>query len=694
MKQKLHMGNYMVCALITLMLTLTFFSPKIQAASHTASLSTNRETGEVTYTIKGLDYEANPILSIQATNTTTKAVAFTKEITLTAENCLEGTYTDKFTLADVNYAFAQYSVTVTVGGEKVTAGTADLSIHTTKASLKVNGDKGVANRSAVLTSTEGTGGVLVPGTGNYVSVQIWNKTRAASTATTVGNAVALTGSRTWTINTSKSGNYYGTWCAKVIVTNSKWKGNYTLASAEYSVVPTCTSFKTKKTASLEKKKSFGIYLQGLKNAFGISKVNFLITNSRGQQVASVSGTKKTADGSYFYAAVTMKKLKYNMDYYRIQAVVVDSHGKTYTLANRASVDQRIKKGKLSVNKKKNATCTYTVSGAYMPGNIKKVEFTIYQVKSGKKKKAGTYKATYSSKKKTYTATVKNDKKGKFLVKAYGYTAWGTKILLRQKNFTLKKSDMGKNGWFYEKYNGKKYRFYYINNVKQTDLTKVLKLKKSSSTNVNNFYIEVNRAACVVTIYMYNKKTKKYDTPVKTCTVCVGRDVSTVAGTGGLTEDTSYTPIGTYSVCTNGQSVKYTLKEMLEPDGSICYARWTTHIVGNVYFHSIAVGSKSHYALPAYRYNLLGTPASAGCIRMAVADAKWIYDYTSTGNKVKIIKGSKKKPGPLGKAKTIKVKGGINYDPTDPGVPDSRKKKDYKAKKISGYMTKKGVKVGY
>lgn len=72
--------------------------------------------------------------------------------------------------------------------------------------------------------------------------------------------------------------------------------------------------------------------------------------------------------------------------------------------------------------------------------------------------------------------------------------------------------------------------------------------------------------------------------------------------------------------------------------------------------------------------------SSGC--------KWIYDYTSTGNTIKIVKGSTKKPGPLGKAKTIKVKGGINYDPTDPGVPDSRKKKDYKAKRISGYLTKK------
>ena len=65
----------------------------------------------------------------------------------------------------------------------------------------------------------------------------------------------------------------------------------------------------------------------------------------------------------------------------------------------------------------------------------------------------------------------------------------------------------------------------------------------------------------------------------------------------------------------------------------------------------------------------------------------------TGTKVKIAVGSTKKPGPLGKAKLPKSYS-VNYDPTDPDVPDSRKKKDYKAKKISGYLTKSGKKVGY
>ena len=442
---------------------------------------------------------------------------------------------------------------------------------------------------------------------------------------------------------------------------------------------------------MEKKKAFAIELSGLTNVFGVNGVTFQVFNSDGRQVATLSGKKKTAS---YYKEVTMKTLKYNLDLFTIKAVVIDSNNKTYTLAQTTKADQRMKKGTLTVTKKKNATCIYKLSRAYVPGNIKKVEFDIYRIKNGKKKKLGTYKAKASSNKKTYTVTVKNEAKGTYEVRAFATSAWKSRLLLKKTKFKLKKSDLGKNGWYYEKYKGKKYKFYYINNEKQTDLTKILKLKKSSSSHQNKFYIEVNRAACVVTIYMYNDETNKYDIPVKTCSVCVGSDIWTVAGTGGLHEKSAYTPIGTYSVCTNGQSVKYTMKPMHEPDGSTVYARWATHIVGNVYFHSIAVGTQSHYALPAVTYNKLGKPASAGCIRMAVADAKWIYDYTSTGNTIKIVKGSTKKPGPLGKAKTIKVKGGINYDPTDPGVPDSRKKKDYKAKRISGYLTKKGKKVGY
>lgn len=661
-------------------------------AAHTAVLTTNRADGTANYTVTGLDLTSDTAVTVNAVNNTTKKTAFEQTISLDETNCKEGTLTGTISLSDLKYEFANYTISVTIGTQTLTAGTADFTIHTKKAALSISGNAGSAVRTASFVSKEDTDDVLVPGTGNKISIQIWNKNRAESTAATVGKAMTLKANQTWSVNVSKSGNHYGKWCAKAIVTNSNWDTQYTLASTEYTVAPSCTSFTTKKTNALEKKQAFAIELKGLKNVFGVKGVTFQIFNSAGKQVATLSGKKKTS--SYYYKKVTIKTLKYNLDLYTIKAIVIDNNNKTYSLAVKAKADQRIKKGTLTVSKKKNATCTYKITGAYVPGNIKKIEFVLYQIVNGKKTKLGTYKAKASSNKKTYTVTVKNEAKGTYEVRAFATSAWKSRLLLKKKKFKLKKSDLGKNGWYYEKYKGKKYKFYYINNKKQTDLTKILKLKKSSSSHQNKFYIEVNRAACVVTIYMYNDETKKYDIPVKTCTVCVGSDIWTVAGTGGLHEKSAYTPIGTYSVCTNGQSVKYTLKPMHEPDGSTVYARWATHIVGNVYFHSIAVGTQSHYALPAVTYNKLGKPASAGCIRMAVADAKWIYDYTSTGNTIKIVKGSKKKPGPLGKAKTIKTKAGINYDPTDPAVPDSRKKKDYKAKRISGYLTKKGKKIGY
>lgn len=697
--KRTYIRSLLVFVFASLFLTFSFVSTPAKAAAaateapstHKAVLTTNRAAGTANYTVTGLDLASDTALTINAVNSSTKKTAFTKNVTLNETNCKEGTFTGSITLADLKYAFANYTVTVTIGTKTLTAGTADFTIHTAKAGLSITGNTGAAVRTAAFVSKEATGGVLVPSTGNQISIQIWNKNRAESTAVTVGKAMALNANQNWSVDVSKSGNYYGKWGAKAVVTNSNWKTQYTLASTEYNVVPSCTSFVTKKTKALEKKKAFAIELSGLTNVFGVNGVTFQVFNSDGRQVATLSGKKKTAS---YYKEVTMKTLKYNLDLFTIKAVVIDSNNKTYTLAQTTKADQRMKKGTLTVTKKKNATCIYKLSRAYVPGNIKKVEFDIYRIKNGKKKKLGTYKAKASSNKKTYTVTVKNEAKGTYEVRAFATSAWKSRLLLKKTKFKLKKSDLGKNGWYYEKYKGKKYKFYYINNEKQTDLTKILKLKKSSSSHQNKFYIEVNRAACVVTIYMYNDETNKYDIPVKTCSVCVGSDIWTVAGTGGLHEKSAYTPIGTYSVCTNGQSVKYTMKPMHEPDGSTVYARWATHIVGNVYFHSIAVGTQSHYALPAVTYNKLGKPASAGCIRMAVADAKWIYDYTSTGNTIKIVKGSTKKPGPLGKAKTIKVKGGINYDPTDPGVPDSRKKKDYKAKRISGYLTKKGKKVGY
>ena len=698
MKEKLHILKHFLPFFALMFLLAILPVIQAEAAEYSASVTTDRTTGECSYSVHGLDITANNTLTLQVSQKDTGRIALQKDIALTPANCTGGTYTDRFSLASLNNIYAQYQVTLLTGGTSIPAGICDFSIHTDKLSIQMDGNTGNAARTITVTQAEPLTDVAIPGKNNSVSVLAWPAGSDETTAKTSAAKAPFTGNgMVLTADMTNAGTSYGSWNAKLVLEPDASAGNttqQTLATTAFTVEPTHTSITVQKTKALEKKKAFGVTVNGLKNAYGIKKASFQISNSKGKTVASINGTKKTTSGSKFYAEVSLKKLGYLLDDYTIQVIITDNNGNTRQMNGSTSVSEKVHGGTLSVTKKGNATCFYKLSKAYIPGNIKKARFVIYQMNGKKMKKQGAYTVKNTSGKDKITLNVHNEATGKFKVKVYGYTAWGKKIFLNEETYKLRKKDMGKNGWYYEKYAGKTYKFYYVNNKKQTDLTKMFDFKKSSSTNTNRFYIEVNRAASNVTIFVYNEETKKYDIPIKTCAVCVGSDTWTNLGTSGLKEESSYTPLGNYSICTNGTSVKYTLKPMHEPDGSIVYARWASHIVGNVYFHAIAVSTQSHYALPASRYNRLGSPASAGCIRMTVADAKWIYDYCSTGTPVKILKGNSSKPGPLGKGSVIKVTGGINYDPTDPGVPDSRKKADYKAKRISGYQTRSGKKVGF
>ena len=52
--------------------------------------------------------------------------------------------------------------------------------------------------------------------------------------------------------------------------------------------------------------------------------------------------------------------------------------------------------------------------------------------------------------------------GRTQVVACGYTQWNKEIKFKTKEFSVKSSEVGKNGWRYEKYAGKVYKFYYKN----------------------------------------------------------------------------------------------------------------------------------------------------------------------------------------------------------------------------------------
>lgn len=66
-----------------------------------------------------------------------------------------------------------------------------------------------------------------------------------------------------------------------------------------------------------------------------------------------------------------------------------------------------------------------------------------------------------------------------------------------------------------------------------------------------------------------------------------------------------------------------------------YSSWVT---GDILIHSVPYYATSKSALNSAAYNLLGTSASAGCIRMRVCDCKWIYDYCPCGTSVTFVTG--------------------------------------------------------
>ena len=69
-----------------------------------------------------------------------------------------------------------------------------------------------------------------------------------------------------------------------------------------------------------------------------------------------------------------------------------------------------------------------------------------------------------------------------------------------------------------------------------------------------------------------------------------------------------------------------------------YARYWTRINGSIAFHSPIYTAVSNSAMKISSYKKLGQRASHGCIRLAVWDAKWIYDNVGAGTVVSIVEG--------------------------------------------------------
>ena len=154
-----------------------------------------------------------------------------------------------------------------------------------------------------------------------------------------------------------------------------------------------------------------------------------------------------------------------------------------------------------------------------------------------------------------------------------------------------------------------------------------------------YRIRVNRTKCQITV-LAKDGNNGWTIPVKSMTCSAGNPIT-------------LTPAGTFYI---GDQDRWHI--LMGPS----WGQWTSHVVNGIFIHSVAGSSTSQYNLSSWDYNMLGQPASHGCIRVCVRDAKWIYDNCGRGTQVTIGDGYYE---PFDKPATIKLAPGVNLkDPTD------------------------------
>lgn len=159
---------------------------------------------------------------------------------------------------------------------------------------------------------------------------------------------------------------------------------------------------------------------------------------------------------------------------------------------------------------------------------------------------------------------------------------------------------------------------------------------------SSYHITVDRARCQITVYAPDGE-NGYIIPCRTF-ICSPGKTSTP------------TPVGNFAT-----TAKYRWHVLDGPS----YGQYCTRIGRmRILFHSVPGSNATSYNISASKYNKLGEPASGGCIRMTVADAKWIYDNCGLGTSVTI---GDSLAAPFDKPEGIKIPAGQNWDPTDPAL---------------------------
>lgn len=168
---------------------------------------------------------------------------------------------------------------------------------------------------------------------------------------------------------------------------------------------------------------------------------------------------------------------------------------------------------------------------------------------------------------------------------------------------------------------------------------------TAGINRQPYLVTVNRVHNTVTVYEQDEN-GHYTIPVKAMLCSVGDD----------------TPTGYFRTQERNR-----WKELFGD----CYGQYSIRITGHILFHSVPYFEKDPSTLEYDEFNLLGTSASLGCVRLCVADEKWLYDNCPEGFPC-CIYDEATSPGPLGKPEGIIIDTADarrGWDPTDPN-PDN------------------------
>lgn len=168
-----------------------------------------------------------------------------------------------------------------------------------------------------------------------------------------------------------------------------------------------------------------------------------------------------------------------------------------------------------------------------------------------------------------------------------------------------------------------------------------------------YYIKVNRKNNIVTIYALDSNGEKNHI-IKTMVCSAGLSSSDKAGYN------NDTPLGTFKI--------YQRYEWRYLYGN-SYGQYSVRFNGHILFHSVPYKYQRKNSLKEGEYNKLGERASLGCVRLSVADAKWIYDNCPNGTVVEVCEEDESS---VVKPLSIKIADGCEYagwDPTDPS-PDN------------------------